>query len=199
VNFCSKCGSARVEQKTPLGEDRARDVCKECNEIFYQNPKIVAGCIPIWEGKVLLCKRAIEPRYGWWTLPAGYMENGETIAEAAKRETAEEACADVVIEKLFALFSLPEINQVYMIFLSQLTSPDFSPGLESLECELFSETEIPWSEIAFPTITHSLSSYFEDKRNGIFKQHIGDIRRKNGELIFQPQLTEDKREVPSHW
>jgi ADP-ribose pyrophosphatase YjhB (NUDIX family) len=128
VNFCSKCGSATIEQKTPPGEDRVRKVCKECNEIFYQNPKIVAGCIPIWEDKVLLCKRAIEPRYGWWTLPAGYMENGETIVEAAKRETVEEACADVVVEQLFALFSLPEINQVYMIFLSQLIGPDFSPG-----------------------------------------------------------------------
>ncbi len=199
MNFCSKCGSATVEQKTPPGEDRLRKLCKECNEIFYQNPKIVAGCIPIWEDKVLLCKRAIEPRYGWWTLPAGYMENGETIVEAAKRETVEEACADVVVEQLFALFSLPEINQVYMIFLSQLIGPDFSPGLESLECGLFTEMEIPWSEIAFPTITHSLRFYFEDLRKGTFKQHIGDIKRQDGQLTLQPQLTQDTRVIPSHW
>ncbi len=199
MNFCSKCGSATIEQKTPPGEDRVRKVCKECNEIFYQNPKIVAGCIPIWEDKVLLCKRAIEPRYGWWTLPAGYMENGETIVEAAKRETVEEACADVVVEQLFALFSLPEINQVYMIFLSQLIGPDFSPGLESLECGLFTEMEIPWSEIAFPTITHSLRFYFEDLRKGTFKQHIGDIKRQDGQLTLQPQLTQDTRVIPSHW
>ena len=199
MNFCSKCGSARIERTIPSGEDRARDVCGECGEVFYQNPKIVAGCIPIWEDKILLCKRAIEPRYGWWTLPAGYMENGETIAEGAKRETAEEACADVVVQQLFALFSLPEINQVYMIFLSQLTNLDFSPGAESLECKLFSETEIPWSEIAFPTITHSLKFYFEDLKRGTFKQHIGDIKRKGGQLILQPQLTWDKTEIPSHW
>ena len=199
MNFCSKCGSARIGRTIPSGEDRARDVCEECGEVFYQNPKIVAGCIPIWEDKILLCKRAIEPRYGWWTLPAGYMENGETIAEGAKRETAEEACADVVVEQLFALFSLPEINQVYMIFLSQLTNLDFSPGAESLECKLFSETEIPWSEIAFPTITHSLKFYFEDLKRGTFKQHIGDIKRKGGQLILQPQLTWDKTEIPSHW
>jgi len=116
-----------------------------------------------------------------------------------KRETAEEACADVVVEQLFALFSLREINQVYMIFLSQLTNLDFSPGAESLECKLFSEPEIPWSEIAFPTITHSLKFYFEDLKNGTFNQHIGDIRRKGGQLILQPQLTWDKTEIPSHW
>ena len=138
--------------RIPDDDNRQRYVCEACGEIFYENPKIIAGCVPIWGEQVLLCKRAIEPRYGWWTLPAGFMENGETTMEAAARETLEEASTQVEILDLFAVFNLPQINQVYMMFQAVLPTLEFSPGSESLECMLYHEQEIPWSELAFPTI-----------------------------------------------
>ncbi len=183
----------------PNGDDRARHVCSSCESVFYQNPKIVAGCLPIWNGQILMCKRAIQPRLGLWTLPAGYMENGETISEAAVRETLEEACAQVEVSHLFTIFSLPEINQVYVMFLANLNKPQFSAGVESLECHLYSEEEVPWSEIAFPTITQTLRYYFEDLKSGTFSQHIGDFFRRDGKLIMRPQLTNDESEVGAHW
>ena len=164
--------------KTPQGDNRDRHCCAACGVVFYDNPKIVAGCIPIWKERVLMCRRAIEPRYGLWTLPAGFMENGETTLEAAERETREEACTHVVESKLYALFNLPQINQVYMIFLSNLVSPDFSPGEETLDCRLYEQEEIPWRNIAFPTITHSLKFFFDDRSKGSFSLHTGDIIRE---------------------
>ena len=131
-----------------------------------------------------MCKRAIEPRYGLWTLPAGFMENGESTLEAAERETSEEARAEVKHSKLFALFNLPQINQVYMMFISELVSLDFSPGEETLECSLYEEQDVPWDSIAFPTITYSLRFFFEDRKKGTFKFRCGDVFREGSKSKF---------------
>lgn len=187
MKFCSRCGSAEMIWRVPDGDNRPRHVCDGCGEIFYENPKIVAGCIPVWGDQVLLCKRAIEPRFGWWTLPAGFMENAETTAEAAARETWEEARAAVNVGALYALFNLPQINQVYMMFLAELPELDFGPGVESLECRLFHESEIPWTELAFPTITHTLRYFFEDRRKGSYELHIGDIVRDGTHTELVPR------------
>lgn len=177
MNFCNHCGN-RVELRTPDGDHLPRHVCPACGTIHYQNPKMVVGCIPEWEDKVLLCRRAIEPRYGLWTLPAGFMENGETTAEGAARETWEEAGARIRIGGLYTLFNLPHINQVYLMFRATLLDLDFAPGIESLETRLFTEAEIPWDELAFKTVHATLKQYFEDRRNGDFDFHFGDIRSR---------------------
>lgn len=174
MKYCNQCG-ARVSLGIPLGEDRPRYICGQCGTIHYENPKMVIGAIPVWEEKILLCRRAIEPRYGLWTLPAGFMENRETIAEAAARETAEEACARVEIGELYTVYSLPHISQVHLFFRSKLLDLDFSPGSESLEVALFSEEAIPWKELAFSSVRNTLRHFFEDRRNGAFEFHMGDI------------------------
>ena len=178
MKFCSSCGSAEIIQTIPEGDNRLRFVCSACEEIFYHNPKIVVGCIAEWQDKILMCKRAIEPRYGKWTLPAGFMENEETVHAAAARETHEEATAEVADMSLYTMYNLPYISQVYVMFRAQLVNGKASPGSESLEVALMDETEIPWDELAFPVIRESLQCYFEDKRQGNdFKLHYGDIRR----------------------
>lgn len=180
MKYCSNCG-ASVVLRIPAGDNRPRYVCDSCQVIHYQNPKIVTGCIPVWEGKILLCRRAIEPRYGLWTLPAGFMENGETTLQAAQRETLEEAQARVNIEALYTLFNLPHINQVYMMFRAALCDLDFAPGHESLEVALFSEAAIPWEQLAFPVVRETLRLYFADRgRGGDFPVHVGDIERVPG-------------------
>jgi ADP-ribose pyrophosphatase YjhB (NUDIX family) len=192
MKFCSNCGTA-VEHKVPVGDNRARHVCPACASIYYQNPKIVAGCITELNGDILLCKRAIEPRYGFWTLPAGFMENDETSFEAAVRETWEEARAKVDVIELFALFNLPHVNQVYMMFRASLREPAFAPGDESLEVACFAEEEIPWTALAFPTIHHTLKFYLDDRRAGCFRLHTGDIVRRDGKAHFyerRPQLSD---------
>jgi ADP-ribose pyrophosphatase YjhB (NUDIX family) len=182
VKFCSTCG-ATVTIRIPEGDNRERFVCDHCRTIHYQNPKIVAGCIPEWEGRILLCKRAIEPRYGLWTLPAGFMENGETTEQAAMRETWEEARARVEITSLYSLFSIPHINQVYMMFRGDLIDGVYQPGEESLECELFVERDIPWQNIAFPVIKETLKLYFRDKnRENGFPLQRGEIVKTPGPL-----------------
>lgn len=180
MNFCSNCG-APVTRRTPPGDDRLRYVCDVCDAIHYHNPKIVAGCVPQWEGRVLLCRRAIEPRAGLWTLPAGFMETGETTSEAAARETLEEANARVDIGQLFCYLNIPRISQVYVIFLARLLDQRYSPGAESLEVALFREDEIPWSEIAFPSIETALQRYFADRQRGRFGTHVLDIHRRRRE------------------
>lgn len=177
LNYCHQCGSAAIEQKIPDGDNRLRHCCPECNEIFYENPKIVAGCIATFENKVLLCKRAIEPRHGTWTLPAGFMENHETIQEAAARETFEEANAKVANLSLFNIYNLPHISQVYMMFKAEIPDGLASPGLESLETEFVEEKNIPWGELSFPVITESLQLFFEERKHGDFSLHTGEIRR----------------------
>lgn len=174
MKYCSNC-SASVELTIPEGDSLPRYVCTACNMIHYQNPKIVVGCIPEWEDKVLICKRAIEPRLGWWTLPAGFMENNETLAQAAARETLEEANARVEIGNLFTVYSLPHISQVYFLFRARLLDLDFKPGIESLEVKLVSELEIPWDEMAFRVIHDPLKRYFEERKQGELGFHMGII------------------------
>lgn len=176
MNFCSHCG-ARVAVRVPPGDSLPRHVCDACGTIHYQNPKIIVGCIPAWENRVLLCKRAIEPRYGLWTVPAGFLENGETTADGAKRETLEEANANVEVGDLFALYNIPHINQVYMLFRARLLDLGFHAGAETLELRLCSDTDVPWDDIAFATVRNTLTHYFNDQRKGRFDFHFGTIER----------------------
>lgn len=167
MNFCSACGKSLI-QKIPENDNRLRYVCSVCHTIHYQNPNIVAGVLPLvidTDGieKVLLCRRAINPRYGLWTLPAGFMENGECVEEAAERESIEEANLTLGKLYLYAVMSLPHISQVYMMYIAQADN-DFSPGEESLETRLFSESEIPWDELAFPVMGDTLQYYFKDRK-----------------------------------
>lgn len=159
----------------PEGDNRARYVCSNCETIHYSNPKIVAGCLPIWQGQVLLARRAIEPRLGFWNVPSGYLENGETVEQGALREVWEEALAKPVITKLHAIFSIPHISQVYIHFLAALQEPVFGVGSESLEVRLFKEEEIPWQDIAFASSRYTLTHYFEDVKNGAHQIHLGKM------------------------
>ncbi|MEW7973408.1 MAG: NUDIX hydrolase [Candidatus Thiodiazotropha endolucinida] len=179
MKYCSHCG-AEVEVRVPEGDNRPRHVCIICSTVHYQNPKIVVGCIPVWEQQILLCRRAIEPRYGLWTVPAGFMENGETSQQGAARETLEEACARVEVEGLYTLFNLPHINQVYLLFRSRLLDLDFAAGEESLEVKLFDEQEIPWEKLAFPVIKESLKLYYADRESGKYPLRSGTIIRAAG-------------------
>ena len=174
INFCSECG-AKVEQKVPEGETLRRAVCVSCQTIHYQNPKIVAGCVPEWEGQILLCRRAIEPRLGLWTFPAGFMEMGESTEEAAARETLEEAKANVEISSLYAVYSLPHVSQVYVVFRGQLVTREFGVGAESSEVELVSLDHIPWDHLAFPVIVEILTRYVEDQKQNEFGVHFGIV------------------------
>ena len=180
MKYCSECG-AEVTLEIPSGDNRPRYICSQCETIHYSNPKIVAGCIPVWQDKILLCKRAIEPRHGLWTLPAGFMENDESTVEAAMRETLEEAGARVEVRDLYTMISLVHINQVYMMFLADMTDTDFSPGEESLEAELFGEEDIPWDQIAFPVIEETMRLFFADRAAGKFKRRIGEMTVINRE------------------
>jgi ADP-ribose pyrophosphatase YjhB (NUDIX family) len=174
MNYCPEC-AGKVISKIPEGDERPRSVCSTCRTIFYTNPKMVIGAIPEWGGTILLCRRAIEPARGKWTLPAGYLENGETISECAIRETAEEACAVIADLRPYVLVNLPHINQVYFIFRSQLVENKFQPGIESLEVKLFFPAEIPWTELAFGSIKEVLKLYCKDLRIKKFPFQIIDI------------------------
>lgn len=175
MKYCPTCG-APVELRTPQDDHRERHVCTVCHTIHYQNPKLIVGAIPEWEdGRILLCRRAIEPRHGLWTLPAGFMENGETTTQAAARETLEEANARIEVLDLYAMYNLPYIDQVQLLFRAKLLDLDFSPGVESLEVELFSEEQIPWDTLAFRPISYSLKHFFDDRRRGEFKFRSADL------------------------
>lgn len=174
MNFCSQCGH-RVHQAIPDGDDRLRDVCSFCGTIHYSNPVIVAGTLLAQGSRVLLCQRAIEPGYGLWTLPAGFMENGETTVDAALRETREEAGARVEHVTLYAVLDIPRFNNVYMIFRGELDS-EFSAGVESLDVALFEEHEVPWDRIAFETVRRTLKLFFEDRTRACFPLHQDVIR-----------------------
>ncbi|WP_253444224.1 NUDIX hydrolase [Halomonas sp. Y3] len=182
MNFCSHCGHT-VRFAIPEGDDRPRFLCDECGTIHYQNPRIVAGTLPVSGTRVLLCRRAIAPRRGYWTLPAGFMENAETTGEAAARETREEACAEVALQGLYAMINLPHINQVYMMFRADLVG-GFAAGPESLEVALFEEHEIPWEELAFPTIERTLRHFFKDRDGGHYPLHVSDITPEDRERYF---------------
>ena len=174
MKFCSNCGHA-VTLKVPSGDTIPRHVCESCHIIHYLNPRMVVGCIVEWDNRILLCKRAIEPRYGYWTVPAGFMENGETTQAGAARETLEEANARVEVGALYALYNIPHINQVYILFRARLLDGKFGAGAETLETKLVSEDEIPWNEIAFATVRNTLRHYYSDKHSGHFGMHTGTI------------------------
>lgn len=175
IKFCNSCG-AEVAHRIPEGDSLIRAICDACGTIHYQNPKIVVGCLPTYGDRILLCRRAIEPRYGLWTLPAGFMENNESASEGAAREAMEEANAHVEIEDIYTVYSLPTISQVYMMFRARLLDPNVSPGLESLEVKLVDEREIPWDQLAFTMVRRTLEHYLEDRRHGVFVPRFGDIR-----------------------
>ena len=190
--------AAPLVLRIPEGDELPRHCCDGCESIFYQNPKNIVGTVPIHEDKVLLCKRAIQPRLGRWTLPAGYLENGESCLDGAIRETLEEAGARVNVQEssLYTLFNLPVINQIYLFFRAELSDLDFQPGAESEEVALFSQAEIPWDEIAFPVVLTTLEHYFEDiKQNHfpvrMFDVHHGDNRTITTKLISHSQGTAD--------
>lgn len=174
MNYCSQCG-APVALRIPPGDSLPRHVCDRCGAIHYQNPKLVVGAIAEWEGRILLCRRGIEPRHGLWTLPAGFMENEETTAQAAARETLEEACARIEVGPMFSLINVPHISQVHIFYRATLLDPDFAPGEESLDVGLFAEHEIPWPEMAFRTVSISLQRFFADRQAGRFGFHACDL------------------------
>ncbi|MFO1393591.1 MAG: NUDIX hydrolase [Steroidobacteraceae bacterium] len=178
MNFCSHCGQP-VELRVPEGDHLPRYVCAGCGRIHYQNPRIVAGCVPEHAGRILLCRRAIEPRLGFWTIPAGFMENGETIQDAARRESAEEAEAHVEIGSLLAVVSVLHADQVHVMFRARLPEPRFGAGRESLEVMLCDEADIPWQDIAFRSVEFALRRYLDDRRRGVEQHHFTslDLRR----------------------
>jgi ADP-ribose pyrophosphatase YjhB (NUDIX family) len=174
IKFCNACG-AQVAFRIPEGDNVPRAVCVSCGTIQYQNPKVVVGSIPEWEGRILMCRRAIEPRHGLWTLPAGFMENGETATQGAAREAMEEANARIEVQQLYTLFSVPHISQVYVFFRARLLDSDVSPGAESLEVKLVLPAEIPWDQLAFMSVRNTLRHYIADRERGIFESRHGDI------------------------
>ena len=174
MNFCSHCGQP-VSLRVPEGDHLPRHVCTACGTVHDQNPKIVAGCVPEHDGRILLCRRAIEPRRGYWTIPAGFMENGETTQEAARRESIEEALAEVEIGSLLAVVHVLHADQVHVVFRARLPKPEFGAGAESLEVMLCDEHTIPWQDIAFRSVDFALRRYLEDRRAGLEQHHFTAI------------------------
>ena len=176
MKYCSNCGSANLEFKIPEGDNMKRYCCKDCGTIFYTNPNVVVGALCIRNDKILMAKRNINPRIGLWTLPAGFMENAETLQDGALRETFEETCSEAEIIKPYSMFSLPHINQVHMFFLANLLDDNFGPTIESSEVKLFDVKDILWDEIAFPTVEKTLKYYIEDLDTGNFIFREEDIK-----------------------
>ena len=181
MKFCSSCGQS-VTLRTPDGDHLPRYVCDACGVVHYLNPKLVVGCVPEYEGRILICKRAIEPRYGYWTVPAGFMENGETTQEGARRETLEEALADVEIGSLLAVVHVLHADQVHVMFRARMHEARFGATSESLEVRLCDESEIPWHDLAFRSVDFALRRYFDDRRRGVEGHHFAalDYRRAAG-------------------
>lgn len=175
MKHCASCG-ALVTRKIPTGDNRDRWVCDNCKTVHYQNPRIVVGCVPERDGRILLCRRAIEPRYGYWTVPAGFMELGETLREGAARETLEEACAEVRIGHLFASVDVVAAGQLHLFFTAELLG-GYDAGDESLEVALFREEDVPWDEIAFLSGTYALRKYFEDRGENL-GVHLHEITKR---------------------
>jgi len=174
IQHCRVCG-APTSYRVPADDNRERAVCSACGEIHYENPLNVVGTVPVWGDQVLLCRRAIEPRHGLWTLPAGFMELGESTADGALRETVEEAGAKVEMQALFSVISVVRVGQVHLFFRARMLDTSLDPGPESLEARLFREDEVPWDELAFRTVRQTLEWFFEDRRRGAFNLHVGDI------------------------
>lgn len=175
IKHCKECGAAVVYRVPDDGDTKPRAVCPACGTIHYENPLNVVGTVPVWGDKVLLCKRNIEPRWGKWTLPAGFMELVETTAEGAARETVEEAGAQFEMQALFTLINVPHVGQVHLFYRAQLISDQFDPGHETIEARLFTEEEIPWDEIAFGTVRETLLRFFADRKAGQFGFHAIDL------------------------
>ncbi|MDP5169440.1 MAG: NUDIX hydrolase [Bacteroidia bacterium] len=173
MNYCSHCGSGDIRLEVPEGDNRLRYCCPVCSTIHYQNPNVVVGCLPVFEGKILLCRRAIEPRLGFWNLPAGYLENGETVEEGALRETREEAGIEVSIVRLHALYNLPRVNQVYLFYLAEMPHDQFHGGVESLEVKLFSPADIPYHDMAFASSTFAIRQYLDHLHSDFHGVHVG--------------------------
>ena len=176
MKYCPSCGHP-VAFLIPAGDNRQRAVCHHCGTIHYQNPRIVVGCVPEWQGRILLCRRAIEPRRGYWTAPAGFLENGESLQAGAARESLEEACARVAIGSMLAVVSVLHAEQVHVLFRARMLAPEFASSEESLEVALFDEARIPWSDIAFPSIRFALQHYVMDRSRGDELLHFHDIER----------------------
>lgn len=177
LNYCNECGSS-LHSIVPAGDHLPRRVCTACQAIHYQNPKVIVGCIPQWQDKILLCKRNIEPRHGLWTFPAGFMEKGETSGEGAARETFEESGATVDIGELFCVINVPYVSQVYLMHRGVMRTDQHHATPESSETKLVSESEVPWDEIAFPTIYHGLKFFFADRAAGKHSFHTLDLTVK---------------------
>lgn len=174
IRHCRSCGTP-VEYRIPPDDNRERAMCAGCGSVHYENPLNVVGTVPVWNDRVLLCRRNIEPRLGFWTLPAGFLELGESTAEGACRETDEEAGADIELGALFSLLNVVQVGQVHLFYLATLKSDVFNPGPETIEARLFAEHEVPWDELAFRTVKVTLRHYFECRRAGRFELHCGDI------------------------
>lgn len=185
LNFCSACGHA-ITLCTPPGDNRVRACCDGCGEVHYVNPKMVVGTVPVWGEQVLLCRRAIEPRHGYWTLPAGFLEAGESAAAGATRETDEEAGARIVLGPLFAMFDVVHVAQIHLFYRAELLDIDFAPGEESLEVQLFDEADIPWGDLAFRTVATTLRCFFADRRAGRFELHTGTIEANRAPATAPP-------------
>jgi ADP-ribose pyrophosphatase YjhB (NUDIX family) len=177
MNFCSHCGQP-VSLEVPPGDRLPRHVCKACGTIHYQNPKLVAGCVPEHDSRILICRRAIEPRRGYWTIPAGFMENGETLQQAAARECHEEALAHVAIGSLLAIAHILSAHQVHVFFRATLAEPLFGVGAESLEVALVEARDIPWDDIAFPSTEFALRRFLEDRAAGVDRHHFAALERR---------------------
>ncbi len=175
IQHCKACGATVAYRLPDDGDTKERAVCTVCHTIHYENPLNVVGTVPVWGDKVLLCKRNIEPRFGKWTLPAGFMELGETVAEGAARETTEEAGAQFELQELFSMMNVVRVGQVHFFYRARLTSDTFNPGHETQVARLFAEDEIPWDEIAFRTVKETLQHYFADARSKQFRLHQVDI------------------------
>ncbi|MCP1726261.1 ADP-ribose pyrophosphatase YjhB (NUDIX family) [Natronospira proteinivora] len=176
MKYCSECATP-ISVRIPEGDSLPRYVCNHCGTIHYRNPRVVVGCVPQWQDRILLCRRAIEPRHGYWTVPAGFLENDETTREGAARETREEACAEVTIGSALSMTHVVHVNQIHLMYRAQMNQADFAAGEESLEVALFRRTEIPWDELAFPSIRFCLESYFADLDRDREDFHIQDVRR----------------------
>ena len=170
MKFCSSCGHA-IKKLVPADDNRTRSVCTKCQTIHYENPRLILGTLSTWQDQILLCRRAIDPRSGYWTLPAGFMEIGESTEAGTKRETLEEAGAEVEIHDLFAVFDIPHVEQVHLFFRAAMTSPHLAPGVESLEARLFQAKDIPWDDLAFESVRQALQLHLEDLSLGTHRLH----------------------------
>ncbi len=178
--FCSVCGTA-LTRRIPPEDNRVRDVCDQCGAIHYQNPRNVVGVVPVYGDRILLCRRAIEPRFGKWTLPAGFMELGETTAQGAMRETQEEAGAQIELGPLYTVIDVPQAEQVHFFYLAKVTSEALYPGPESLEAAFFRLEDIPWNELSFRTVSTTLRHYVEDAKTGVFPIHHYDLPERDSQ------------------